>query len=121
MRWRRSRAMAARFAALTLALIGSFAISAEQPSLLEAAEGAEHAAALAALEAGADVNARGPDGTTALIWAAYNGDADLAARLLKAGADANAKNQFGTSALGEAAIGGYTEVIAALLANGADV
>jgi uncharacterized protein len=113
--------MAARFAALTLALMGSLALAAEQPSLLEAAEGGDRAAALAALEAGADVNARGPDGTTALIWAAYNGDADLAGRLLKAGADANAKNQFGTSALGEAAIGGYTEVIAALLANGADV
>ncbi len=112
--------MTARFAALALTLVGTLAAAAEQPALLEAAESGEHAAALAALEAGGDVNARGPDGTTPLIWAAYNGDADLVQRLLKAGADANAKNEFGTFALGEAAIGGYTDVIAALLQGGAD-
>ena len=112
--------MTARFAALALTLVGTLAVAAEQPTLLEAAEGGEHAAAMAALEAGGDVNARGPDGTTPLIWAAYNGDADLVQRLLKAGADANAKNEFGTFALGEAAIGGYPDVIAALLQGGAD-
>jgi uncharacterized protein len=112
--------MAARFAALALAFMGALAAAAEQPTLLEAAEGGDHGAALGALEAGGDVNARGPDGTTALIWAAYNGDADLVQRLLKAGADANATNEFGTFALGEAAIGGYTDVIAALLQGGAD-
>jgi ankyrin repeat protein len=112
--------MPARFAALALAFMGALAAAAEQPTLLEAAEGGDHGAALAALDAGGDVNARGPDGTTALIWAAYNGDADLVQRLLKAGADANATNEFGTFALGEAAIGGYTDVIAALLQGGAD-
>jgi ankyrin repeat protein len=111
--------MATRFAALALVLFGVAATAAEQPSLLEAAEGGDHAAALAALEAGADVNARGPDGTTALIWAAYNGDAELVQRLLAAGADPDAKNEFGSFALSEAAIGGYTEVIAALLEGGA--
>ncbi len=60
------------------------------------------------------------DGTTALIWAAYNGDAELAERLIAAGADLDVKNEFGTSALSEAAIGGYTDVIAALLARGAE-
>jgi ankyrin repeat protein len=106
-------------AALALTSFGMAATAAEQ-SLLEAAEAGEHAAALAALKAGADVQERGPDGTTALIWAAYNGDADLVARLLAAGADANAQNQFGASALSEAATAGYTEVVAALLKGGAN-
>ena len=60
------------------------------------------------------------DGTTALIWAAYNGDAELVERLLEAGADADAKNEFGASAISEAAIGGYTDVVAALLEGGAE-
>jgi ankyrin repeat protein len=111
--------MKARFAVLALALFGTAALAAEQ-SLLEAAEGGDRAAALAALEGGGDVNARGPDGTTALIWAAYNGDAALVARLIEAGADVDAKNEFGSSALSEAAIGGYTDVVAALLNGGAE-
>lgn len=111
--------MTLRAAALALALFG-FAAAAAGQSLLEAAEAGEHDAALAALKAGADVQARGPDGTTALIWAAYNGDAELVARLLAAGADANAQNEFGASALSEAATGGYTDVVAALLKGGAN-
>ena len=111
--------MKLRAAALALALFGVAATAAGQ-SLLEAAEAGEHAAALAALKAGGDVQARGPDGTTALIWAAYNGDADLVGRLLAAGADANAQNEFGASALSEAATGGYTDVVAALLKGGAN-
>jgi len=111
--------MKLRAAALALALFGVAATAAGQ-SLLEAAEAGEHAAALAALKAGGDVKARGPDGTTALIWAAYNGDADLVGRLLAAGADANAQNEFGASALSEAATGGYTDVVAALLKGGAN-
>jgi ankyrin repeat protein len=109
---------AAAVAALVWALLATAATAAE-PSLLEAAEAGDHDAAVAALAAGGDVNARGPDGTTALIWAAYNGDANLVERLLAEGADADAKNEFGSFALSEAAIGGYTEVVAALLKGGA--
>jgi ankyrin repeat protein len=94
--------------------LGGAALAAE-PTLLDAAEAGDHAAALATLEAGADVNARGPDGTTALIWAAYNGDAELVEALVDAGAEVDAQNEFGASALSEAAIGGYTDVIAVLL------
>jgi uncharacterized protein len=111
--------MTTRLAALALVSFGVTATAAGQ-SLLEAAEAGEHDAALAALKAGGDVDARGPDGTTPLIWAAYNGDAELARELLAAGADADAKNEFGSFALAEAAIGGYTDVIAALLKGGAD-
>jgi ankyrin repeat protein len=109
-------------AALVLALFatGVTAVTAAEQSLLDAAEAGDHDAAVAALTAGGDVNARGPDGTTALIWAAYNGDAKLVERLLAAGADADAKNEFGSFALSEAAIGGYTDVVAALLKGGAE-
>jgi ankyrin repeat protein len=93
----------------------------EHRSLLDAAESNDSPGALAALKAGADVNARGADGTTALMWAAYNGDAELAKRLLSAGADVEARNDFGAFALSEAAMTGSTPVINALLTGGAKV
>jgi ankyrin repeat protein len=93
----------------------------EHHSLLEAAENGDSPGALAALKAGADVNARGADGTTALMWAAYNGDAELAKRLISSGADVEARNDFGAFALSEAAMTGSTPVINALLAGGAKV
>ncbi len=93
----------------------------EHRSLLEAAESNDSAGALAALKAGADANARGDDGATALIWAAYNGDAELAKRLISAGADVEARNDFGAFALSEAAMTGSAPVIDALLAGGAKV
>ena len=111
--------MLARLAVLALAGFAAAAAAAEL-TLLEAAEAGDREAALAAIEAGGDVDARGPDGATALIWAAYNGDSVLVERLLAAGADPAAQNEFGTSALAEAAIGGYTDVIRALLKGGAD-
>jgi ankyrin repeat protein len=111
--------IAAASIALAFTVLGSAAGAGEQ-SLLEAAVAGNTGAALAALQAGGDVNARGPDGATPLIWAAYNGDAELAKRLLEKGADANAKNEFGTFPLAEAAIGGYADVIGVLLKGGAD-
>jgi ankyrin repeat protein len=89
-------------------------------SLLEAAEAGNRAAAIAALTRGADVDARAPDGTTALVWAAHNGDVELSKALIAAGADVDAQNEFGAFALSEAAIIGATPVIAALLKGGAD-
>jgi ankyrin repeat protein len=89
-------------------------------SLLAAAEAADHAAAVALLK-GADVNARGPDGATALLWASYNGDVDLVKRLIAAGADVNATNDFGAFALSEAAMTGSAPIIEALLKGGANV
>jgi hypothetical protein len=51
---------AAAVAALAWALLATAATAAEQ-SLLDAAEAGDHDAAVAALAAGGDVNARGPD------------------------------------------------------------
>jgi ankyrin repeat protein len=95
------------------------AIAAEV-TLLAAAEAGDHDAALELLDAGADANARGADGSTALMWAAYNGDVELVERLIAAGADVDARNEFGTSALREAAVLGSAPIVEALLDAGAD-
>ena len=103
-----------------LAVLASAAASATPATLLDAVESGDRAAALKLLEAGSDVHARGADGTTALMWAAYHGDVDLVQRLIKAGADVDARNEFGASALSEAAVHASTPIIATLLDAGAD-
>jgi ankyrin repeat protein len=94
--------------------------TAAEPTLLDVVERGDRAAALHLLAKGADPNAPGPDGTTAVMWAATNDDPELVRALIKAGANVKLKNQFGTSALTEAAIIGSAPVIDALLKAGAD-
>ena len=112
-----------RAGAWAAAIIGLAALSipasAETP-LLDAAEAGDRAEALRALAEGADPDARGPDGTTALMWAAHHGDVELVRALIRAGADAGLRNDFGTTAITEAAIIGSAPVIEALLEGGAD-
>lgn len=67
-----------------------------------------------------DVDSRRPDGSTALQWAAYEGDVDEVRRLVEAGADPNAHNDFGASAMSVAAATGDAAVIRELLKGGAD-
>jgi uncharacterized protein len=105
---------------LALLLSGSVAMAAENP-LLEAAERGDRTAALRLLAKGADPNVPGPDGTTALMWAASNDDLELVRALLNAKANVALKNHFGTTALTEAAVVGSARVIDALLKAGADV
>ena len=69
---------------------------------------------------GSDARARGLDGTTTVMWAAYHGDVELVQRLIAAGADVNAANDYGATALSEAAIIGSTPIVKALLDAGAD-
>jgi ankyrin repeat protein len=68
----------------------------------------------------ADVNEAEADGSTALLWAVSQNDADLAKRLLEAGANPNVKNQLGSTPLAEAAFNANTEIVKALLDAGAD-
>ena len=49
----------------------------------------------------ADVNAAQGDGSTALHWAVYNGDAELVRLLLAAGADVKAKTRLGGADAGD--------------------
>ncbi len=68
----------------------------------------------------AEVNAREADGSTPLLWAAYQGDAARAAELIKAGADVQAGNRYGATPMSEAARRGDTEILRLLLKAGAD-
>ena len=98
----------------------SIAAAAATTTLLDAAESGDRATALRLLADRADPNALGPDGTTAIMWAAHHDHLDLVQALIKAGANVKLKNQFGTSALTEAAIIGSAPIIDALLKAGAD-
>jgi ankyrin repeat protein len=108
-------------AGLAVLLAGASAISAAELTLVGAAESGNREAAMRLLNAkGANINAPGADGTTAIMYAAANGDLDLVRALIKAGANVKPKNQFGTSALTEAAIIGSAPIISELLKAGAD-
>ncbi len=78
----------------------------------------DHDGAVALLAKGADGKSREVDGTTALMWACYNGDADLVERLIKAGADVSAVNEYGASALQTAAVVADPRIIKDLLKAG---
>src|SRR5580698_1428711 len=113
--------------AITVWLAGALVILAADTAaprsnaLLDAAESGDHAAALRlAGVKGANVNATGNDGSSAIMYAAANGDLELVRALIKAGANVKLSNQLGTSALTEAAIIGSAPIIEALLKAGAD-
>jgi ankyrin repeat protein len=72
------------------------------------------------LAAGSAVNEAEPDGSTAVLWAAYQSDTEMLAALVDAGADVNAANSMGVSPLLQAARTGDTNVIRVLLEAGAD-
>jgi ankyrin repeat protein len=111
------RTLAVAFAVWAAAV--SIATAADN-TLIDIVERGDRAAALAMLAKGANPNTPGPDGTTALMWAAANDDVELVRALVKAGADVKAKNHFGTSAITEAAILGSAPIIDVLLKAGAD-
>lgn len=90
-------------------------------ALVDLVRTGERAAAMALLDkGGVDVNAPEGNGTTALHWAAYQGDAELADRLLRAGARPSSANDFGATPMSEAAAKGDAAIIRLLLRAGAD-
>jgi ankyrin repeat protein len=89
MRLRAGKPTAALLAALAVAsglLVGG-AARADDGALATLVRAKDHDGAVALLGKGADGKSREVDGTTALMWACYNGDAELVERLLKAGAE----------------------------------
>lgn len=69
---------------------------------------------------GADVNAKRPDGWTALMAAAHSGNADAIKVLIEAKADVNAETNDGWRVLMEAAYCGNVDAAKALMKAGAD-
>jgi ankyrin repeat protein len=108
------------FAVVVAWLALATALRAAEPGLVDAAERGDRTAALRLLAKGADPNLPGPDGTTAIMWAAANDDRELVRALIAAKANVSARNRFGTTALTEAAILGSEQVIDLLLKAGAD-
>jgi uncharacterized protein len=97
------------------------ALSAPAPSdVADAVMQRDSARLQALLKARSDVNAPQPDGSTALHWAAYEGDAHLAAQLLAAGAHANAVTDTKMTPLLLACEAGKAELVEELLHGGAD-
>lgn len=75
----------------------------------------------ALIAAGDDVDLVQSDGSTALLWAAYQSYAEMVTALLDAGADPNVANNFGVTPLLQASRYGDVPVITALIEGGADV
>jgi ankyrin repeat protein len=73
-----------------------------------------------AVAPGGDPNARLPDGSTPLQWAAYRHDTAEVQRLLRAGADVSLANAYGATAMSIAAETGDAAVIRLLLKAGAN-
>ncbi len=71
------------------------------------------------LDAGADVNERGPDGASALVTASFSGHGELAAFLLERGAEPNAAGA-GYAALHTAVLRADATLVRTLIAHGAD-
>ena len=88
--------------------------------LVDAVKGADTAAVRALLEQQVDVNVAEVDGTTALHWAAYQGDLEVAQLLLQAGAIADAPNRYAVTPLALACGRGNAPIVEALLDAGAD-
>jgi hypothetical protein len=89
--------------------------------LLSAAGAGDAAAITAALEAGADIEARGEGGMTALVTATKANHIDAARALIEAGADVNAKDDIQDSAYLYAGARGHDEILRLTLDNGADL
>jgi len=110
-------------AILGLALMAALvsAATTDNSKLADAAMQHDRAAVFSLLKQGVDVNAAQGDGSTALHWAAYNGDLEMTQALLKAGATVKATTRLGAmTPLYMAAQNGNPSVIEALLRAGAN-
>ncbi|MEV6305857.1 ankyrin repeat domain-containing protein [Actinoplanes sp. NPDC051861] len=95
-------------------------MSAHNEELLAAVEAFDLKAVIAALEAGADVDARSPGGRTGLMSASMRSFIEIMEVLLNAGASIDLQATLGETALICAASGRGGESILLLLENGAD-
>ena len=92
----------------------------EKSDILTLVAQGDAAALKVALEGGADAQARGRWGISALAQAAAKGDLEAVELLLVHGAEVDRASEAGNSALMAAAAGGRLEVVERLLEAGAD-
>ncbi|MGH8150064.1 MAG: ankyrin repeat domain-containing protein [Steroidobacteraceae bacterium] len=105
-----------------IAAVGMLAMAATayaDPGLADLVQAGQDAAALKMIDAGANVNVRQGDGTTALDWAAYRLDEPMVEALLKHGADPDFMNNLGSSPLVEAVKAANLPLVKRLLKAGA--
>jgi uncharacterized protein len=107
--------------ALSCAAAAPDAATAKGASIAQAAANGDLQAVRSLLKTGVDVNAKEPDGSTALHYAANRGALDLVDALLTAGAQPNARNRYGVTPLSLACVSGNAAVVERLLKAGADV
>ena len=100
---------------------GSWQAAGAASSVADAASTGDLARVRELIGSGDDVNAPQPDGSTALLWAAYESWPEMAAVLIEAGADPNTANEFGVTPLLLASRIGDAAVIRTLLEAGADI
>ncbi len=93
----------------------------EIPALVLAAASGDLASARRAIQEKCDVDARDPQGATALLWAVDKGHSDLIRFLIDVGADVRAKDQDGWTPLAVAASKGQTVWAGILLGKGAEI
>jgi uncharacterized protein len=108
---------------LSLAIMfpGVLGHAAGDPSIVTAARNDDITAVRAQIAKRVNVNEVARDGSTALLWAVYNGNQDMTRALLAAGAPVNAPNHYGITPLLQASRTGDAALIGMLLKAGADV
>ncbi len=97
----------------------SLALSAAGFTLIDAIKD-QNTRAVSALIPHADVNARQPDGSTPLAWAAWKDDAATVDLLLKAGAKVTVADEYGETPLTLACANGNAVIVDKLLKAGAN-
>src|SRR5258706_16318993 len=86
--------------------------------LLDAVKRRDDKAFAALMRAKADVNAKQPDGATALAWAVHLGERRMAEALLDAGATADTSDEYGETPVTLAAANGDAALLEKLVAAG---
>ncbi len=100
---------------LALLAVTSFAFSAVDSPLVEAAKNRDKQAIITLLKQPGVANAHEPDGTTPLHWAAHWNDFETAELLISAGVYVNAANDYGVTALSLACENGNARMVEILL------
>jgi ankyrin repeat protein len=112
---RKSRAV---WGLVLLVSVASVAAASDLP-LVDATRKGDREAVRSLLKQNVNVNARQPDGATAIAWAAHRNDLETAELLLEAGADVNAANDYGVTPLWIACSDGSGAMVEKLLKAGA--